>query len=164
MNVKFSENDQRYMTQALSEATAAMAHDDVPVGAVLVNQKTGEILAACHNTKERDGMVTGHAELLAIQQANAMQKTWRLSDCTLYVTLEPCPMCAGAIIAARIPRVVYGAKDAVAGAMGSVWALHEHPSQNVTISVESGLMEDDAKKMLREFFKKKREPSTHEER
>lgn len=158
MNIpSFDEKDLAFMSLALDEAMQAKNHHDVPVGAVIVNHVTGEVIATGHNTKEKDGIVTGHAEINAIQAANIARKDWRLTDCTLYVTLEPCPMCTGAILASRIQRVVCGAKDAVAGAMGSVWALHAHPIQSVHTSIEFGCLADEAQKLLRDFFAEKRE-------
>ncbi len=153
---QFSQQDMELMAKALSEAQAAPAHQDVPVGAVLIDNRTGSILAACHNTREKEGSALGHAEVSAIQAACEILGTWRLSDCTLYVTLEPCPMCAGAIMAARIPRVVCGAKDAVAGAMGSVWSLHTHPIEQVHTKIEFGCMETEATDLLRQFFAARR--------
>lgn len=152
----FSEADMRFMSLALQEAASACVHDDVPVGAVIVENASGRILAATHNTREKENSALGHAELSAIQGACGALDTWRLSECTLYVTLEPCPMCAGAIIAARIPRVVCGAKDAVAGAMGSVWSLHTHPVQNTHTTIEYGCRENESKKLLQNFFRDKR--------
>ena len=152
----FSMQDVLYMQMALSQAQIAAQHQDVPVGAVIVNNTTGEVVAVGHNTKQKEGMVTGHAEINAIMSANHACGNWRLSDCTLYVTLEPCPMCAGAILAARIPRVVCGAKDSVAGAMGSVWSLHSHPLQNQPTQVEFGCMAEEAGEILKAFFAEKR--------
>ena len=157
INFSFSEADYAMMTAALKEAQKAMLHDDVPVGAVIVHNQTGEIIAASHNTREKEGSALGHAEISAIDQACRALKTWRLSECTLYVTLEPCPMCAGAILASRIPRVVYGAKDAVAGAMGSVWALHAHPTKQNHTKIESGCLAEESTRMLQQFFRQKRE-------
>lgn len=158
MNSKkeWSSVDLSMMEMALSEAEKATSHHDVPVGAVILENSTGKILAVAHNTREQEGSALGHAEVSAIQQACQKTGTWRLSDCTLYVTLEPCPMCAGAIIAARIPRVVCGAKDAVAGALGSVWSLHTHPIQNTHTTVEFGCMEHSAQVQLKSFFQRKR--------
>lgn len=152
----FSHKDVSYMKLALSEAQIAIEHGDVPVGAVLVNDRTGEVIAACHNTREKEGSALGHAEISAVKAACEALGTWRLSNCTLYVTLEPCPMCAGAIMAARIPRVVCGAKDAVAGAMGSVWSLHTHPIEHSHTRVEFGCMTEEARDLLQAFFKDKR--------
>lgn len=152
----FSEKDHAMMNLALEEARQAVVHGDVPVGAVLMDDQTGEVLASCHNTREMNGNALGHAEISVINEVCQKRKTWRLSDCTLYVTLEPCPMCAGAIMAARIPRIVYGAKDAVAGAMGSVWAIQAHPNPNAQTLVETGLLEEESKTIMRDFFKERR--------
>ena len=127
MTERNSAQDARYMQEALTEARLAAEHGDVPVGAVVVHTATGKIIARGHNTREQEGSALGHAEVSAIDTACRAVGDWRLSDYTLYVTLEPCPMCAGAILASRIHTVVCGAKDPVAGAMGSVWALHRHP-------------------------------------
>lgn len=148
--------DEAYMLMAIRQAREATRHGDVPVGAVLVNPVSGEILAASHNTRERDKNVTGHAELNVIQEASEKIKDWRLSDCTLYVTLEPCPMCAGAIMAARIQRVVCASKDPMAGAMGSVWSLHSHPVSKDIPSVTFGCCEEEATQMLKNFFTERR--------
>jgi len=145
------------MTMALGQAgEAAAASDDVPVGAVIVDNATGDVVAVGRNTREACQTAIGHAEIQAIEQACKKKGNWRLSDCTLYVTLEPCPMCAGAILHARIPRVVCGAKDPVAGAMGSVWSLHKHPTQKCVTTVEYGCCEPACRKVLQDFFKKKR--------
>ena len=148
--------DEKYMRVALEEARMAGDCGDVPVGAILVRRETGEILARGHNTREICKTVLGHAEINAISEASSSIGDWRLSDCTLYVTLEPCPMCTGAILHARIPRVVYGAADPIAGAMGSVWALHEHPVKNAHTHVERGCMEQECIDILRNFFQKRR--------
>ena len=152
----FSAMDVSYMQMALEEAKAALAHEDVPVGAVVVHQPTGEVIAVGHNTREVEKSALGHAEINVIRQACQKLGSWRLSDCILYVTLEPCPMCAGAILAARIPKVVCGAKDAMAGAMGSVWALHQHPLQNQPTRIEFGCRAEDAQTLLKDFFSPKR--------
>lgn len=148
--------DESYMLMAIRQAREATRHGDVPVGAVLVNSVSGEILASSHNTRERDKNVAGHAELNVMQEASEKIKDWRLSDCTLYVTLEPCPMCAGAIMAARIPRVVCASKDPVAGAMGSVWSLHSHPVSKDIPNVTFGCCEKEATQMLKDFFTERR--------
>lgn len=156
MEYHFSEQDRLYMAQALEEACQSPMHGDVPVGAVLVDNKTGRVLAKCRNTREALGTVLGHAELNAITEGCAVLGGWRLSDCTLYVTLEPCPMCAGAILHARIPRVVYAAADPVAGAMGSVWSLHSHPIQSRHTRVENGCLEEECREALQSFFRDRR--------
>ena len=152
--MSFSDADMRYMAVALEEAESAAEHGDVPVGAVVVCN--GEIVARSHNTKELDRTAVGHAEICAIRQACERLNRWRLTDCTLYVTLEPCPMCTGAILSARIPRVVAGAKDAVAGAMGSVWALHRAPSPLGECEVVYGCLEEECRGLLQTFFKERR--------
>ena len=156
MNNRFSKDEVAFMKQAIEQAHLALEREDVPVGAVLVHEPTGKILAMGRNTREAEGHALGHAEINAIDQACRVTGNWRLSDCVLYVTLEPCPMCAGAILAARIPRVVCGAKDAVAGAMGSVWALQNHPVGTSHTQIVFGCLEDESKALLRGFFQKKR--------
>ena len=151
------ENDEIFMRLALEEAHLAGEAGDVPVGAVLIDQRTGKILARGHNTREAEQTALGHAEINVIAEASARLGGWRLSDCTLYVTLEPCPMCAGAILHARIPRVVYAAADPVAGAMGSVWAIHRHPVANPHTKVECGCLEREGRDILQSFFRKRRE-------
>lgn len=156
-HTKWTDQDVRCMNMALVQADAAASEsDDVPVGAVIVDNATGEVIAEGRNTREACQTALGHAEIRAIELACRRKGNWRLSDCTLYVTLEPCPMCAGAILHARIPRVVCGAKDPVAGAMGSVWSLHKHPVQKNTVSVEYGCCESACREALQTFFKGKR--------
>jgi tRNA(adenine34) deaminase len=159
MNGGFTEFDERMMRIALLEAHSAAEDGDVPVGAVLIQNATGEILAKGRNTREVMGTVLGHAELNAISEGCSLLGGWRLEDCTLYVTLEPCPMCGGAILHARIPRVVCGAADPVAGAMGSVWALHRHPVESKHTKVELGCLEEECKEILQSFFRDRRDPS-----
>ncbi len=149
--------DERYMRLALEKARLAGEAGDVPVGAILVNHCTGEVLAEGHNTREAAQTVLGHAEINVIAEASSRLGGWRLSDCTLYVTLEPCPMCAGAILQARIPRVVYAAADPVAGAMGSVWALHKHPTENAHTKIDCGCLEGECRDVLRCFFQNRRQ-------
>lgn len=150
----FSETDLCFMDMALVEADKAARGGDVPVGAVIVHD--GRVIAAGHNTREHDRTALGHAEINAIGDACRALATWRLSDCTLYVTLEPCPMCAGAILGGRVGRVVCGTRDPAAGAMGSVWALHRHPVQTTPVTVEYGCREEQCRALLRDFFKSKR--------
>ena len=152
----FTPQDVEYMRLALEQAREAVSHGDVPVGAVLVCDTTGETVAVGCNTRELQGSATGHAEVNAIQAACEKLGRWRLSDCTLYVTLEPCPMCTGAILSARIPRVVCGAKDAVAGAMGSVWSLHTHPATPQTTRISYGCLDSESRTLLQDFFQSKR--------
>ena len=152
----FSPRDLAYMKLALDEAIAAGSAGDVPVGAVLVENVTGVVLARGRNTREVAQTALGHAEINTISEGCHILGGWRLTDCTLYVTLEPCPMCAGAIMHARIPRIVCGAADPVAGAMGSVWALHRHPVENCHVRVEFGCMEDECRAVLQDFFRRRR--------
>lgn len=153
----FSEDDLAFMSIALEEAHRAGEGGDVPVGAVLVDHATGAILARGRNTREVAQTALGHAEINAISEGCSALGGWRLENCTLYVTLEPCPMCAGAILHARIPRIVCGAADPVAGAMGSVWALHRHPVENKHTAVEFGCLEAECREILQDFFRSRRE-------
>ena len=141
---------------ALDEARAAIAHDDVPVGAVVVRRNDGEVLARRHNQRELDGDPTAHAELLAIAEAARARDGWRLDDCALVVTLEPCPMCAGAALLARIPLVVFGAADPKAGALGSLYHLGSDPRLHHGIEVVDGVRADESASLLREFFAARR--------
>ncbi len=143
-------SDEAAMHVALDEARAALEHGDVPVGAVAL---TGEgIVARAHNERERRADPTAHAELLALRSAAEALGSWRLSGVTMVVTLEPCPMCAGALIAARVGRLVFGAPDPRAGACGSLYNLCADPRLNHELPVTRGVLEDDAAHLLREFF------------
>jgi tRNA(adenine34) deaminase len=146
------------MGLALEEARAATAHDDVPVGAVIVRRHDGEVLARRHNERELTGDPTAHAELLAIIEAARGRDGWRLDDCALVVTLEPCPMCAGAALLARIPLVVFGAADPKAGALGSLYHLGADPRLHHGIEVVHGVRAEDSSTLLREFFATRRVP------
>ncbi len=145
--------DTKFMSQALREAEKAASESEIPVGAVIV--KDGEIIAAAHNNREATHDATGHAELLAIRGACDHLGGWHLDKCTLYVTLEPCPMCMGAIINSRISKVVFGAKDAKAGACGSVIDLRNYPL-NHKPEVTCGFMKEECARILSDFFKSKR--------
>ncbi len=145
--------DIKWMKLALNEALQAAEEGETPIGAVLVCE--GHLVAAAHNHKERDHDVSAHAEIEVLRMAGRQKGDWRMSDCTLYVTLEPCPMCAGAILAARVGRVVFGAKDAVAGAMGSVLNLPRFPL-GAHPEVKGGVLADEARELLQCFFKKRR--------
>ena len=147
-------DDERWMRAALDEAHLAPEHDDVPVGAVIVLD--GRILAAGHNEREHLEDPTAHAEVLAIRRAAEALGTWRLLDTTLYVTLEPCAMCAGAIVLARIPRVVYGTTDPKAGAAGSVLDILAEPRLNHRPVVEAGPLAAECAAVLRAFFAARR--------
>ena len=143
-----------YMEKALELARKAYRLGEVPVGAVVV--RDGEIIGEGYNLREREGSVIAHAEVIAIEQACKRLGTWRLSGCTLYVTMEPCPMCAGALVNSRIDRVVYGCKDAAAGCLGSVIDFNSYPF-NHSFETASGICAKESLELLREFFESRRE-------
>ncbi|MEM9653416.1 MAG: tRNA adenosine(34) deaminase TadA [Actinomycetota bacterium] len=143
-----------FMELALAEAREAEAHGDVPVGAVVV--RNGEVIASRHNERELTGDPTAHAELLALRDAAAVVGSWRLTDCTLVVTLEPCLMCAGAALNARVRRLVYGAADMAAGACLSLYNVCDDPRLNHSIDLVPGVLADRSKKLLTDFFAAKR--------
>lgn len=143
------------MHRALEEAETAAGHDDVPVGAVVLGAD-GAVLAARHNEREQLGDPTAHAEVLALRDAAEARGGWRLDGCTLVVTLEPCPMCAGAAVAARLDRVVFAAADPKAGAMGSRYHLGADPRLNHEITTVAGVLADEAGEALRAFFADRR--------
>lgn len=145
------ERHDAWMGLALAEAAAALEHDDVPIGAVVVGPD-GTVLGAGHNRREADADPTAHAEVLAIRAAAARLGRWRLEDCTLVVTLEPCAMCAGATVLARIPRVVFGAWDEKAGAAGSVFEVLREPRLNHWVEVYPRVREQECADLLRDFF------------
>ena len=139
------------MGAALAEARSAVGSDDVPVGAVVLDP-AGRVLASAHNTRERDGDPTGHAELVALRTAATSQGGWRLEGCTLVVTLEPCTMCAGAVVLARLERLVFGAYDTKAGAVGSLWDVVRDRRLNHRVEVVAGVRADESSQLLRSFF------------
>jgi len=142
------------MRLALREAQRARDHGDVPIGAVVV--RAGEVIAAGRNERELRQDPTAHAEILALREAAAAGGSWRVLETTLYVTLEPCAMCAGAIVLARVPRVLYGASDPKAGAAGSVLDVLGEPSLNHRPEVEGGLLREECGELLSEFFASRR--------
>ena len=146
--------DERWMRLALEEARAAAAEDEVPVGAIVV--ASGRVIASAHNQREQLSDPTAHAEMIALTQAAAQLGSWRLEQCTLYVTLEPCPMCAGAILQARVPRVVWGAADPKAGAVESLYRLFEDSRLNHRVDHVGRVLADDCGRILTEFFRGKR--------
>ncbi len=146
--------DCRWMQLALFEAVGAFLDDEVPVGCVII--KDGKVLAKTRNRKEQMNNPTAHAEILAITEAAAKLGSWRLEDCEVYVTLEPCSMCTGALLQARVKRLVYGARDSKAGAAGTLFSLHNDSRLNHKIETKAGCLEDAAVFLLREFFKRKR--------
>jgi tRNA(adenine34) deaminase len=143
-----------YMKMALDEAAAAMAAGEVPIGAVIVHH--GRVIARAHNQREQLHDPTAHAEMIAITQAAEALSSWRLEECTLYVTLEPCPMCAGAIVQARIPTVVYGATDPKAGAVHTLYRLLDDPRLNHRCLTVSGVLGDACGAILTRFFQDQR--------
>src|SRR6476469_6812543 len=147
-------SDEEFMRLAISEAERALEHDDVPIGAVVV--RDGEVIGAGRNERELDQDPTAHAELLALREAARALGSWRVLDSVMYVTLEPCAMCAGAIVLARLPRLVFGATDPKAGAAGSVFNVLEEPRLNHRPQVESGLLAEDCADLLRAFFAPRR--------
>jgi tRNA(adenine34) deaminase len=146
--------DEHWMRIALAEARLALEHDDVPVGAVVVYQ--GEVVGAGHNERERRQDPTAHAETLALQRASRRRGSWRQLDTVLYVTLEPCAMCAGAIVLARVPRVVFGCTDPKAGAAGSVLDVLAEPRLNHRPDVAGGLLAAECAALLTDFFASRR--------
>jgi tRNA(adenine34) deaminase len=143
-------DDEAWMRLALDEARRCLEHGDVPVGAVAV--RGDEVIARGRNRRERDGDPTAHAELLAIQEASQATGHWRLEGVTLYCTLEPCAMCAGAMVLARLPRLVYAAPDPKAGAGGSIMDLLRHPLLNHQVEVASGALAEESAALIRQFF------------
>lgn len=138
------------MQIALDAAREAAGWGDVPIGAVLV--RDGKVIARAANRREKDDDPTAHAELLALRAAAQAAGSWRLDRCTLYVTLEPCPMCAGALVLARVERLVFAAADPKAGAVGSLYDIPRDPRLNHHVSVTTGVLEEEASALLREFF------------
>jgi len=147
--------DERMMRLALLEAEGCLDSGDVPVGAVIA--RDGEMLTAAGNARERSQDPTAHAEVLALREASSLSDSWRLDGCTLYVTLEPCAMCAGAIVLSRIDRVVFGARDPKAGFGGSVGNLLQDERLNHRVDVTVGLLEDECGELLRAFFRERRQ-------
>jgi tRNA(adenine34) deaminase len=152
---------ERYMREALREAQIAFDEDEVPIGAVVVHSDpaSGErrVIGAAHNQREQLHDPTAHAEMIAITQAAEALGSWRLDGCTLYVTLEPCPMCAGAIVLARMPRVVFGAVDPKAGAVATLYRLLDDPRLNHRAEVVAGVLAEPCGEILSRFFRQKRQ-------
>lgn len=143
-------SDEEFMRLALEQAEAALAHDDVPVGAVLVQDDS--VIYSAKNERELRGDPTAHAEILCLQGGSAKDRSWRLNGSTLYVTLEPCPMCAGALVSARVDRLVYGARDPRAGAAFSLYNIPQDPRLNHEVQITSDVMAEDCAAVLRSFF------------
>ena len=150
-----TDNDKEYMRLALEQARKASAQGEVPIGAVLV--RDNQVLAQAHNFRETWQDPTAHAEVVAIREAATQSGSWRLTDTTLYVTLEPCAMCIGAIILARIPRLVFGAMDPKAGACGSIFDLPKEQRLNHRVEVIGGVLEQESQELLQTFFRSLRQ-------
>ena len=155
------QSDEYFMQDAIRQAVKAYEADEVPVGAVIV--RNGRVIARAWNQVEMLNDATAHAEMLALTAAEAAAGDWRLTDCTLYATKEPCPMCAGAIVHCRLARVVFGAPDPKGGAAGGAMNLLQFPSLNHECNITPGIMEPDCRSLLQSFFEKKRKPSTGSE-
>jgi tRNA(adenine34) deaminase len=147
-------DDRALMAEALEEARAALAHDDVPIGCVIARE--GSVIARARNRRETDRDPTAHAEILALRAAAAALGSWRLDGCTVYVTLEPCAMCAGAMVLARVPRLIFGAPDPKAGAAGSLYDIPRDPRLNHQVEVRSGVGAEESAELLRDFFAARR--------
>jgi tRNA(adenine34) deaminase len=145
---------EQMMDLAVAEAEAAAGHDDVPIGAVVVVD--GEVVASAHNRREVDADPTAHAEILALREAAKARGRWRLDGATLYVTLEPCAMCAGALVLARVDRLVFGADDPKAGAVGALWDIPRDPRLNHNVEVVRGVQAERCGTLLKEFFAARR--------
>ncbi|MGN7457352.1 tRNA adenosine(34) deaminase TadA [Paenibacillus pasadenensis] len=149
------EEDERWMREAIAEARKAEAIGEVPIGAVVV--RGGEIIGRGFNRRETGLDPTAHAEMLAIREASEALGAWRLLECTLYVTLEPCPMCAGAIVQGRVPRVVYGTPDPKAGCAGTLMNLLQEPRFNHEAALVSGVLQEECASLLTDFFRRLRQ-------
>ena len=154
MSTPFFPRDEYFMRLALREAQAALDHDDVPIGAVIVHE--GEVIGAGHNERELRQDPTAHAELIALREASRALGSWRVLDAVLYVTLEPCAMCAGAVVLARVARVVYGTVDPKAGAAGSVLDVLAQPRLNHRPEVRGGVLSEECGAVLQAFFAARR--------
>ena len=147
-------NSIKFMNEAIFEAKKALEFNEVPIGAIIV--KNGIIIGRGHNSRESEELSIAHAEINAIKQASVTLGSWRLTDCDMYVTIEPCPMCTGAIYQSRIKRIFFGAKDLKAGACGSIFNLFDYNGLNHYTEVYSGLLEHECKELISNFFKNKR--------
>jgi tRNA(adenine34) deaminase len=151
---KQNEVDQKFMREALLEADKAAQIGEVPIGALIVYE--GQVIARAHNLKEISGDPTAHAEILALRSASQLKQAWRLNGATLYTTLEPCPMCAGAIVMARIRRLVYGANDPKAGSAGTLMNIVQDERLNHKVEITTGILALECGNILKEFFKERR--------
>ena len=158
---KIRKINEKYMKEAMAEAKKAARLNEVPIGCVIVHDK--KIIAKGYNRRNTDKNVLSHAEIIAIREACKKIKDWRLEDCTMYVTLEPCQMCAGAIVQARIPKVVIGCMNQKAGCAGSVLNILQVPQFNHQVEIEKGVLEEECSAMLSDFFKNLREQKKEQE-
>jgi tRNA(adenine34) deaminase len=149
-------NADDWMREAIVEARAAHTAGDVPIGCVIVHKPTGQIIGRGRNRREVDCDPTAHAEVIAIREAGAFLKSWRLIHCVLVVTLEPCPMCAGAIVNARIPELIYGCTDPKAGAVHTLFTLCQDARLNHQVQTSAGVLAEDCAQLLKDFFKQQR--------
>ena len=152
-------DDVAFMKEALKEAQEAFQAGEVPIGAVLVDA-AGTVVARAHNMRETWHDGTAHAEIIALREAARKLGRWRLSGLTLYVTIEPCPMCAGALVMSRVDRVVYGATDAKAGACESLFNIVRHPALNHQLEMRAGVLEDECRAIMKRFFRQRRKKSS----
>lgn len=148
------QSDEYFMSLAIAEAQKAFRKDEVPVGAVIV--KNNKVVSKGFNIREKTNDPTGHAEIVTIRKACKKLKSWRLEDCTIYITVEPCSMCAGTILWTRMKRIVYGTKDVKGGALGSSYNLFEQPNLNHHPEIEGGVLESKCAQLMKNFFKQKR--------
>jgi tRNA(adenine34) deaminase len=155
-----SRADQQYMQMAIEQAKIAEENGDVPIGTVIVHK--GQIIGKAYNQREQLADPTAHAEIIALTQAAAFLESWRLNDCTIYVTLEPCPMCAGALVLARMDRLVYGCDDLKTGAVKSLYNIVTDERLNHRLEVTSGVLADDCSKLLQNFFQKRRKENSQQ--
>ena len=150
-----TKNDENFMRVAITQAEIAQENGDVPIGAVIVRE--GQIIGKAYNQREQLQDPTAHAEIIALTQAAAALENWHLNGCTMYVTLEPCPMCAGALVLARIERLVFGCDDPKTGACGSLYNIVQDERLNHRLEVTSGVLADECSELLQQFFRKRRE-------
>jgi tRNA(adenine34) deaminase len=155
LDTKVTTTDHQFMAYALAQARQAATEEEVPVGAVVVYQ--GRVIGAGRNAKERQRDPTAHAEMIALREAAHHLNRWRLENCTVYVTLEPCPMCIGAMVSARVERLVFGCADPKSGAAVSLYRLADDSRLNHRILVEGGLQADEGARLLQEFFQRRRD-------
>ncbi|MGB4231523.1 MAG: tRNA adenosine(34) deaminase TadA [bacterium] len=154
MEEKWEGQHEEFMGEALAEARKALALEEVPIGAVLVRE--GRIVGRGYNLRETQGDPTAHAEIIALREAARLLGTWRLADTTMYVTIEPCPMCAGALVLARVAHLVYGAPDPTGGGVDSLYKIGQDGLLNHTFTVTGGVLEEECAQLLRDFFRRLR--------